>query len=263
MDDTDNAQTSMRMDINVGPASQRSESNGVIAQRIRRALAGQVAGVELRVQARQGQFLLERLLRGSSGLTVEVRGEEFETLRLLAEQAETMITDLAGVADVESDVADLQPQEHLIIDRIKLDHMGLTVDDVASFLELAVNSRTAGDFRPAGDSVPMRIRFADIKELPLEQLLQQQLRTPDGSLVALNNILRVQDGFGPSEITRRDRQRTITLDVNVDGQDEGTVAQERGGHSGRLAKPPGYSFRLAGSYAEQQQASRDLSLGFY
>ena len=60
-----NAQTSMRISLHVGPASERDESNGDIAKRIRQALAGQVAGVEVRVQARQGQFLLERLL--SSG----------------------------------------------------------------------------------------------------------------------------------------------------------------------------------------------------
>ena len=170
-----------------------------------------------------------------------MRGEQFDNLRHLAQQAEDIISALPGVADVESDVADLQPQEHLVLDRAKLVDLGLSADDVASF-ELAVNSRTA-DYRPAGDSVPMRIRYADVKELSLEQLLQQQLRSADGELVSLNNVLSMEYGLGPSEITRRDQQRTITLDINVDGQDEGSVAEEIQQALATIAKPPGYSFR--------------------
>jgi HAE1 family hydrophobic/amphiphilic exporter-1 len=66
------------------PAAQRDRSNVEIAQDLRRRLEGQVPGMEIRVRAPQGQFILERILGGDEGLTVEIRGFELATLDALA-----------------------------------------------------------------------------------------------------------------------------------------------------------------------------------
>jgi HAE1 family hydrophobic/amphiphilic exporter-1 len=58
------------------PAAQRKRSNVEIAKDLRRRLNGRVPGMEVRVRAPQGQFLLDRLLGGDEGLTIEIRGYE-------------------------------------------------------------------------------------------------------------------------------------------------------------------------------------------
>ena len=66
------------------PAAQRERSNVEIAQDLRRRLDGNIPGMEIRTRAPQGQFLLERLLGGDEGLTIEIRGYELATLDALA-----------------------------------------------------------------------------------------------------------------------------------------------------------------------------------
>src|SRR5690606_8704670 len=50
------------------PAKERTRSNTEIANDLRTRLAGKIAGTEVRVTAPQGQFLLERILGGDSGI---------------------------------------------------------------------------------------------------------------------------------------------------------------------------------------------------
>ena len=78
------------------PAAQRERSNVEIAQDLRRRLDGSVPGMEIRTRAPQGQFLLERLLGGDEGLTIEIRGYELATLDALAASVAKLIVDVAG-----------------------------------------------------------------------------------------------------------------------------------------------------------------------
>jgi hydrophobic/amphiphilic exporter-1 (mainly G- bacteria), HAE1 family len=69
------------------PAAQRERSNLEIAQDLRRRLDGHVPGMEIRVRAPQGQFLLERLLGGEEGLTIEIRGYDLAYARRTGRQS--------------------------------------------------------------------------------------------------------------------------------------------------------------------------------
>jgi hydrophobic/amphiphilic exporter-1 (mainly G- bacteria), HAE1 family len=76
----------MDMRISLVPASQRTRSNIEIANDLRRRLANAIPGMTIRTRAPQGQFLLNRILGGDDGLTVEVRGFDLVSLDYLAQQ---------------------------------------------------------------------------------------------------------------------------------------------------------------------------------
>ena len=202
------------------------------------------------------------MLNNGGGLKVEIRGDSFDQLIALSKQAEAVIETVDGVADVESNLAELQPQEHLQPDRAQLADYGVAVTDVSNLLELAVNGRRVGDYRPDGDSIPIRIQYHDSKHLSLETLLQQEVVNDDRVPIPLQQFVTVEPGSGPAHITRRDQQRTITLDVNISGRDEGSVAQDIATALQAIPHPITYSLRLAGNYEEQQRSSRELQLGF-
>ena len=80
-----------RIRMSLLPAAQRERSNVEIAQDLRRRMDGKIPGMEIRVRAPQGQFLLERLLGGDEGLTIEIRGYELTTLDALAGRVAKLI----------------------------------------------------------------------------------------------------------------------------------------------------------------------------
>ncbi|MDA3962559.1 MAG: efflux RND transporter permease subunit [Planctomycetota bacterium] len=254
------ASASTDISLNVGPIAGRDRSNTEIANDLRKRLVGQVAGVEVRTRAPQGQFLLERLLGGDTGIEVEIRGYELPILEDLAQRVAAIAEGIAGVTDTEDDLEDSVPQQHLTIDRAKVADMGLSVREVAEVLEAALAGRLAGDYRPQGQSVPIRIQVADIEHLTLDAVLAQTISVPGGEAVALRNLMHVEAGIGPAKIIRKDQQRAITVSLNLDGRDPGSVAQDLEQALAAMPLPAGYQVRVGGSYEEQGKSARELGL---
>lgn len=251
----------VEMDLQLGPAHARTRSNVEIAADLRERLTGQVPGLEVRVEARQGQFLLNRLLGGGeSGLEIEVRGYDLPILQALAKKAVEAIRDIPGVADVDTSFTDGIPQQELQVDRHKAADLGLSVRDVAEVLQTAVAGSQAGDFRTQGNSYRILVQLAGARHLSIDQVLDLTLSTPGGELVALRNVVETRTSRAPTEIQRRNQQRLVTVNANIEGRPFGAVARDVTEALAAIPRPSGYLFNLSGAYEEQQTAFQDFML---
>lgn len=246
------------IELSLGPASERARSNVEIAQDLRRRLEGQLPGMAVRVRAPQGSFLLERLLRTEDGLTIEARGFELARLDALAERAAEILRELPGVTDVEVDRKEGVPQRALHFDRRKVADLGLTVRDVARLIETAVAGSQAGEYRTEGFSHRIFVQLKDVRDLPLDAILDLTLQTQGGGRVSLRNLVVAEPMEGPAIIYRKDQQRLVTVSANVAGRDLGSVAEEAQEALARIPKPKGYELRVAGAFQEQQDAFSEL-----
>jgi HAE1 family hydrophobic/amphiphilic exporter-1 len=251
----------IEMDLSVGPAKGRTRSNGEIAEALRERLDGRFAGLELRIQAREGQFLLNRLLGGGdSGIEIEVRGFDLPVLKALARQALEAVVEIPGVADADLGFDEGVPQQELVVNRDKAADLGLTVSDVTEALQVAIAGSRAGEYRTQGDSHRILVQLAKARRLSIDEVLDLTLRTPGGELVALRNVLENRVSRAASRIERRDQQRLVTVEANVAGRPLGDVAADVARALDSIPRPSGYTFRLAGAYEEQQAASREFLL---
>jgi HAE1 family hydrophobic/amphiphilic exporter-1 len=251
----------LEMDLSLGPAKDRQRSNRDIAEVLRAHLVNKVPGMEIRVQAREGQFLLNRLLGGGdSGIEVEVRGYELGVLESLATEAGRRMADVEGVADVDVGFDEGVPQEELTVDRSKAASLGLTVRDVADVLQTAIAGSQAGEFRTEGNAYRILVQVAEARNLTIDEVLDLTLRTPTGDLVALRNVVVSAAGRSPTVIERRDQQRLITVTANLGSRPQGEVARDIQEVLDAIPRPSGYTFRLAGTYDEQQSATREMGL---
>ena len=251
----------LEMDLSVGPARQRERSNSEIAADLRERLDGRFPGLEVRVQAREGQYLLNRLLGGGdSGIEIEVRGYELSVLRALALQAVAAIEGIPGVADVDTSFDEGAPQQEIEVDRAKAADLGLSVRAVTEVLQTAIAGSQAGQYRSEGNSYRILVQLADARRLTLDEVLDLTLRTPGGELVALRNVVQSRTGRAPTEIQRRDQQRLATVNANIAGRPLGDVAHDISEALNGIPRPSGYLFRLAGTYEEQQAAFREFTM---
>ncbi len=254
----ENGQADLR--ISLGPVSQRLRSNSQVADDLRSRLDGKIAGMEVRVRAPQGQFLLDRLIGGSEGITVEVQGYELPTLEALAAQVAERLRNLPGVTDIDLSSEAGIPQEELTIDRRKAADLGLSVRDVAEALETAVAGTVAGEYRSQGDSHRILVQLADAERLSITEVLDLTLSTPAGEQVALRNLVATTASRGPIQIERKDQQRVTTVTANVAGRDLGSIAQDVRAALDTIPRPAGYEFHIAGNYEEQIESFRELRL---
>ena len=245
--------------VSLGPARTRQRSNSEIADDLRRRFEKEgIPGVKIRVRAPQGQFLLERLLASVEGVTVEVRGFDLDTLALLAGRVAEGIADVGGVTDVALSREAGIPQRVIHVDRDKVADLGLSVRDVTRVIETAVAGSTAGQYRVLGNSYRILVQLENAEKRSLDEILDLMLRTPDGDLVVLRNMVSAETGVGPVSIERKDQQRLISVTANVSGRDLGSVAAEVQERLDRIARPAGYDLIIAGNFEEQQKAFDEL-----
>ncbi|MBX3178820.1 MAG: efflux RND transporter permease subunit [Candidatus Hydrogenedentes bacterium] len=240
------------------PARDRQRSNTEIANDLRQRLSGRIPGTELRVLAPQGQFLLNRILGGEEGITVEIRGFDLDTLDLLSRRAMEEMAEVPGVLDINSSIDEGIPQQELTVDRDKAADLGFSVSDVAQAIETAFAGTQAGEFRDAGNSHRILVQFRDAERLTIEEVLDLTLTSSAGERVALRNLVAAAEGRGPQVIQRKDQQRIATVSANVVDRDLGSVARDVDRALDLIARPAGYDLTVAGNYEEQQESFREL-----
>ncbi|MGD1991140.1 MAG: efflux RND transporter permease subunit, partial [Chromatiales bacterium] len=247
-----------RISLTLTPAAARERSNEQIAADLRRKLDGAIPGMKISTRAPKGQFLLERILSTTEGITVEVRGFDLEILNALAQRVSSAIEDIEGITDVELSRTRGLPQQEILVNRAKIANVGLTVRDVTEAIETAIAGSRAGDFRREGNAYQILVQLADAEKRSIEEVLDLNLRTPGGELVALRNLVEVDAGEGPVTIERKDQQRIVTVTANIAGRDLGSIAEEIITRLDEIPRPEGYDLLVAGDYEEQQKSFRDL-----
>ncbi|MCH8508903.1 MAG: efflux RND transporter permease subunit [Phycisphaerales bacterium] len=248
--------------ISLAPLNERSRSNTEIADDLRRHLESQIPGMRIRTRAPQGQRMLERLVGGDDGLTLEVRGFELATLDALASEAARVMEGVEGITDLVISREAGVPQELIRIDRDKSATLGVSVQRIAAMLETALGGTRAGQYREGGDEHQIVVRLLDARNIPLDEILDLTVRNIAGEEIVLRNLVTVEPAMGPILIERKDQQRLATVRANVSGRDLGSVAADVRSALGEIPLPVGYEFVLGGAYEEQQRAFRELQIMF-
>jgi HAE1 family hydrophobic/amphiphilic exporter-1 len=214
--------------------------------------------MDVRVRAPQGQFILDRLLGGDEGITVEILGYDLDTLEALSRGVSEGMARVEGITDVQSSLEAGVPQEEIRVDRDKAADLGLSVRDVTRLLQTAVAGSKAGEYRQGGNSYRIWVQLADAEKRSLEEILDLTLTTASGETAALRNVVATEAGRGPVLIDRKDQQRRATVRANYAGRDLGSIAAEVQALLDRIPRPVGYDLTVAGNYEEQRKAFREL-----
>jgi HAE1 family hydrophobic/amphiphilic exporter-1 len=248
--------------LSLVPRALRQRSNTEIAADLRARLVGNVAGMEVRTRAPQGQFLLQRVLGTEEGITVEVRGHDLETLGRLAQRAGELVRAVPGVTDIIVSREAGVPQQEVRVDRAKVADVGLSVRDVTQVLETAIAGTRAGEFRTGNHSHRILVQLEEAEHRSIEEVLDLTLTTPSGDRVALRNLVEAFPSRGPLIIERRNQQRLVKVQANVAGRDLGSVAREIAGRLDEVVRPAGFDLAVAGTFEEQERSSRELLISF-
>lgn len=249
-----------QIQLRLVPVSERERSNSAVAAELRTLLTGRIPGMEIRTRAPQGQFLLERVLGGDDGLAVEVRGHDLEVLDALAQRVAEEARQVEGVTDVRLSQTAGTPEAELRIDREKIADLGFSVRDVTEALETAIAGSRGGEFRTGGDAYRILVQLEDAEQRSIDEILDLTLTADDGEVITLRNAVRFVPGTGPIVIERKDQQRIVSVEVNVAGRDQGSVATELKERLAAIPRPVGHELVVAGSFEEQERSFRELTI---
>ena len=158
-----------------------------------------------------------------------IRGLDLTALQSYTRQIVGELSKLSGIVDVDTSLEAGKPELKVFIDRDKAADLGVSVASIAEAVNLLISGEvdvTKYKDEDRGRRYDVRVRLNAADRTNPDDLGKIYVRAKDGRLVELANVIRIQEGGGPSVINRVDRQRAITVFASLEGKPLGQAISE-------------------------------------
>lgn len=203
---------------------------------------------------------------GGSGITVQVRGRDLDTLRRIAGEVAAVVESVEGTADVQDGLADSNEELRVKIDRDKAVSYGLTVAQV--FTQIAGRVAEAGSATTlvAADK-DYNVYVMNGSDIELTRKLVEDIeitgKDKDGNSVkvALSEIADFESAQSLNAINRTDQTRYVSVTAAIaDGYNVGQVASKLEQRLSDYRLPEGYRLVFSGENETINDAMEQVML---
>ncbi|MBI5025785.1 MAG: efflux RND transporter permease subunit [Nitrospirae bacterium] len=177
-----------------------------------------------------------------------IRGRDLTLLTDYSKKIIDEFSKLPGIVDVDTSLEVGKPEVRVFIDRDKTADLGVDIATLAESVNFLIGGEvdvTKFKDEAKGRRYDVRARLKPEDRSNPDDIGRIYVRSKDGRLVELSNIVRVQEAGGPSIINRADRQRAITLFANLELKPLGQAKSELDAISAKILTPD-YSGRYKG-----------------
>lgn len=202
-------------------AKKRDFSSEVISQKVKVALEEKISG--LKVKAAAGKLIGGGI---DPQIKIVLQGADFNKLM---EQAKTVIAEVEqvqGTTQVKTSVDDGNPEIKIEVNREKMASLGLNLGTVGMTLQTAFNGNDKAKLRVGAEEYDIKIRFDAFDRKNISDIQNVNFQNNKGQLIKLKQFANIFEGTGPSQLDRRDRMASVTVECFVLGRSVGTVGDE-------------------------------------
>src|SRR5579871_811862 len=205
---------------------------------------------------------VEEAVSGVKGeLAVKLFGTDLKELEQKADEIQTVMARIPGVADLGTFQVRGQPNVNLVVDRAAADRFGVNVSDVQDAIETAVGGKAVSQILIGEQRYDLTIRYQAPYRKTIEDIQNIRLLAPSGERVALGQVCQINLEDGASTIYREGNSRYIAIKYSVRGRDLGSTVREAiDAVQKRVRLPEGYHLDWTGEYESQQRANRRLAI---
>lgn len=183
------------------------------------------------------------------GVQINITGTDYGAISAASEQIIDAISDVEGVANLESNVAQVRPAVSIEVDPDKAALLGLNTRQVGIQLSQYLIGQTVTNVSIDGDIVDVALSGNPSAVNGVENI-QNLMITGPGGAVPLGDVAEVVTEEGPVTIVRTDgvRSATVTGDVvSDDAQAVGNLVDQR---IAALDLPPGVQVAIGGVFED-------------
>lgn len=188
---------------------------------------------------------------GEAAFQYNISGPDLHKLDEYSKAVADHLRTLKGAVDVDTSFSYAKPEYRIEIDRSRAHDLGVKVEDIATSLRTLVGGEEDITKYKDGDELyQVRLRaeenFRDRKEA-IEALM---VPAAGGRVTRLDSVARVTEGFGPTQISRYNRQRNVQVLANMDGIGMDKLIKEADKAFKALHVPPEYKGGVTGRAKE-------------
>jgi hydrophobic/amphiphilic exporter-1 (mainly G- bacteria), HAE1 family len=205
------------MTVNLVPKSKRSKSQEMIKTELRRALRV-VPGLRASIEDPSTMGV-----GGGRSVPIQynIRGSDLGNLGKYSDEIMRQFSRLPGIVDVDSSLETGKPEIRVYIDRDKAANLGVDVTTIAETINILISGEvdvTKFKDETKGRSYDLRVRLNKDDRVNPDDIGRIYVRTKDGKLVQLSNLVSLKEAGGSSIINRVDRRRAVTIFANLEGK---------------------------------------------
>jgi len=201
-------------------------------------------------------------IAGGSGISIEVKGPEFDVLEEIAEDVADIVDGVDGTTEIENGIEKDAPEIKVEVNKDKALENGLTVAQVYSAIDEVVApdnrvTRLSENAREYDVLLIDETKVIDTKD-ELEEL---EIENGFGEMVKVSEIADVYFADGYTTITRTEQERVLTVTSKLkNGYNIGLVSGDIEDELKDYEVPEGYVVEIAGENEMIMGALEDLGI---
>lgn len=203
--------------------------------------------------------MLGDLMSSVQPIEIKVFGDNQNKIEELSKQIAEEITQVKGTADVFDGIVIAGPEINIQPDVSKLAQLGLTPSDFQFQLQTQIEGSVISTMLEKEQQVNIRMIYPDAQKTSVHSLNSASILLPNGMFKPINTVATIQLGKGVAEITRENQKMMGVITARLNNRDLGSTLKDiQQTLKTKIALPQGYHIEYGGSYAQQQQAFKEL-----
>ncbi|HRQ76167.1 MAG TPA: efflux RND transporter permease subunit [Phycisphaerales bacterium] len=226
--------------VSLTPRQDRDRHQSIVMQDLRERLDGLPAG---------RAFVVELTPGGIGGAPIEIvlRHPDLEVLAAQQEEVMAWMRERSDTyAGVRTNLELASPQVDVNFDRDRAAQLGVSVADIAGAMRYFFGDIAVSNIEVGTDRYDVITDVAGRGTLEPAMLRDLYVRSANGDLVSIDNVIDMQETIGPSEIHRFNRMRSASISAQTPpGVALGDAVTQLETHLGDTL-PAGVDYQLAG-----------------
>lgn len=235
-------------------ADRKSKTRDVV-KRLQGQTRG-IAGAQVQISAVD---TVSRILGNNQGFSIDVYGQDLQTLTTAARQVQQAMLPIAGLQNPDLNTQDALPEIQWQVDRQKAQALGVSFSDAAAVIAAATNGQLSTYYQEAGFQYPIYVQLPKPTQISSADVGALPVAYTDGIAITLSQVATPTHGMGPNQITRQNRQRVITVGGNVVDRALSDVQNDVFAALEKVTLPSGVFYDLG--YQQRQAAKQYGGLG--
>ena len=196
-------------------------------------------------------------------IELSVRGPDWEKLAVYSKEIMQKMSGSNLMIDVDTDYLEEIPEIRVQPDRFKADERGVSVTAIGTTINALIGGERIAKYTKEGRRYDVRIRLIPSQRTALEDMDRLWVWNNRGELVQLKNVINITEKPTPLTITRRNRERAISIFANVAPGKSQTDALKEVEKITKGILPEGYHIVFSGSSQTFKESFSSLILAFW
>ena len=193
-------------------------------------------------------------------LALVVSASDLDSAMVYANAAMAELKKIKGATEIKLTVESGNPEINVQVDRDKMSSLGLTLQTVGSTMQTAFNGNTDGKYRAGEYEYDINIRYGSFNRSSIDDVKNLEFTNDKGQQIKLSQFADVKEASGPSQLERRDKSPSVTVEGQTVGRPTGTVAAEWQKAFEKLPKPIGVNWVWGGDMENQSEGFGTLGI---